>query len=226
MSQLALPFGPHVATPHSSAEPRIIVGNANADAIAALRRAGTWPYGAAVLTGPPRAGKSLLARWFGGDGTGRAWGEAIDDAHLWPEDELFHRWNRAQESGTPLLIIDGSVAAWRIALPDLASRLGSALHLAIGTPDDAMLGELLAAHAEARGFALDDAALAYLVPRCERSHMGAERLIVTIDRLSLERLQPPNRSIWRDALCESGIYPDVEMDAEIESGAEEQPRLL
>jgi hypothetical protein len=65
-----------------------------------------------------------------------------------------------------------------------------------------MLGELMALHAEQRGFALDDAALAYLVPRCERSHLGVERLVDAIDRLSLERKQPPTLSIWREAIEE------------------------
>ena len=77
--------------------------------------------------------------------------------------------------------------AWHIALPDLASRIGAALHLEIGAPDDAMLAELIALHAEMRGLVLDDAAAAYLVPRCERSHLGVERLVAEIDRLSLER---------------------------------------
>ena len=75
-----------------------------------------------------------------------------------------------------------------------------------------MLAELIALHAESRGLVLDDSAIAYLVPRCQRSHMGVEQLVATIDRLSLERKQPPTLAIWRDAL-------------EAISG-ESQPRLL
>lgn len=194
MSQIVLPLGAR-----SGAPSRIVVGAANAAAVEALAHPQTWPFRTAVLVGPPRSGKSLLARWFAESGAG----EAIDDASAMDETELFHRWNRAQESATPLLLTaTGGEGEWRIHLPDLASRLGAALHLEIGTPDDAMLGELIQLHAEQRGLALGPDALAYLVPRAERSHLGIERLVSTIDRISLERKAPPTQGIWREALDE------------------------
>ena len=76
------------------------------------------------------------------------------------------------------------------------------MHLEIGTPDDALLAELIAVHAEQRALALGEDAAAYLVPRTTRSHMGAERLVATIDRLSLERKAAPTMAIWRDAIEE------------------------
>lgn len=194
MSQIALPLAPVGA----GAPSRIIVGAANRAALDALAAAGTWPFRTAILAGPPRSGKSLIARWFVENGAG----EAIDDADRMDETALFHRWNRAQESGTPLLLVSGAAGGWKIALPDLASRLGAALHLEIGAPDDAMLGELIQLHAELRGLPLGGDALAYLAARAERSHMGTEQLVATIDRLSLERKQAPTLSIWRDALEE------------------------
>jgi hypothetical protein len=195
MRQIALPL----RSPAGGTASRIIAGDANAAAIEGLGRAPTWPFHTAILAGPPRAGKSLLARWFAEAGGG----DVLDDADRMDEAEVFHRWNRAQESGRALLLVCRARAGgWQVRLPDLASRLGAALHLAIGAPDDVMLGELIALHAEQRGFALDDTALAYLVPRCERSHLGAERLVDAIDRLSLERKQPPTLSIWREAIEE------------------------
>jgi chromosomal replication initiation ATPase DnaA len=173
------------------------VGSANAAVLDAFAHAGGWPFRTAVLFGPPRSGKSLLARWFAARGRG----EAVDDADSLPETELFHRWNRAQESGTPLLLVTGAGdGGWAIGLPDLASRIGAALHLAIGPPDDALLAELITIHAEMRGLPLDPAAAEYLVPRCERSHAGVERLVAAIDRLSLERKTHPGPAIWREAL--------------------------
>ncbi|PKB24868.1 hypothetical protein B0I00_0047 [Novosphingobium kunmingense] len=194
MTQIALPLGRGEAAPS-----RIVVGNANSAALEAMAAATTWPFRTAVLHGPPRSGKSLIARWFAEHGIG----EAIDDADRMDETVLFHRWNRAQEGGAPLLLVSGRDAeAWTIALPDLRSRLGAALHLAIGTPDDAMLADLLAVHAEQRGLPLGPDAPAYLVPRAERSHLGIERLVTVIDRLSLERKVAPTLSVWRDALEE------------------------
>lgn len=195
MRQIALPL-----TIAGSGPPRIVVGNANAAVIEALRDPSPWPFGTAVLAGEPRSGKSLLGRWFAQSGSG----DVLDDADRMAEADVFHRWNRAQESHRPLLVITAAApAGWRIALPDLASRMGAALPLRIGTPDDVMMGELLTLHAEMRGLVLDPAALSYLVPRGERSHLGAERLIEAIDRLSLERKQAPTLSVWRDAVNET-----------------------
>jgi hypothetical protein len=178
---------------------RIVVGTANAHVLDAFAQPDAWPYRTAVLSGPPRSGKSLLARWFAQTGKG----EVIDDADAVDETELFHRWNRAQESGTPLLIVSNAgEAGWRVALPDLASRLGGSLHLTVGEPDETMLADLLALHAELRGFSLGEDAAAYLVPRAERSHVGVERLVAAIDRISLERKAAPTLAVWREALEE------------------------
>ncbi len=193
--QIALPLA------GSAGPSRIVAGNANAAAIEAMANPAAWPFRTAVLSGPPRSGKSLLARWFADSGAGRHGGEALDDADRIDETDLFHRWNRAQESGRPLLLVSNAPGgAWRIALPDLASRIGAALHLEIGAPDDAMLAGLIALHAELRGLMLDGSAAAYLVPRSERSHLGVERLVAEIDRISLERKVPATMAVWRDAL--------------------------
>lgn len=191
MSQIVLPLDLR----RSGEAARIVVGSANEAAVDALGRPETWPFRTAVLAGPPRSGKSLLARWFAAQGAG----EAIDGADALDETALFHRWNRAQEDGRPiLLVVDGQ--RWDIALPDLRSRMGAALHLEIGTPDDAMVGALIEAHAEQRGLALGEGALTYLVPRATRSFAAIERLVTTIDRLSLERKVPATLSLWRDGL--------------------------
>lgn len=194
MRQIPLPLG-------TGAGPsRIVVGNANVHVIEAFAQAADWPFCTAVLFGAPRSGKSLLARWFAES----AVGTVIDDAERLDEAELFHIWNRTQESGGNLLIVvNAGDGGWNIALPDLASRMGAALHLEIGAPDDAMLADLIAIHAEMRGISLGPDAASYLVPRAERSHLGIETLVATIDRLSLERKQAPTLAIWRDALDET-----------------------
>ena len=203
MAQIALPLPMRRADDPA----RIVVGNANRAAVDAMGDPSAWPYGTAILAGPTRSGKTLLSRWAAGQGDV----EVIDGADAVDETELFHRWNRAQEGGHAFLLITDS-DPWDISLPDLRSRLGAALHLEIGVPDDEMVAALIEAHAGARGLALGEGALTYLAPRLERSFAGIEAVVETIDRLSLERKVPPTLSVWRDAL-------------EAVQGAE-QPRLL
>lgn len=190
MSQIALPL--HRA---SGGPARIVLGEGNAAVAEALARPEAWPFRTAVLTGPPRSGKSLFARWFADSGKG----DAINDAQALDEAELFHRWNRAQEQGRPLLIVGGE-PPWEIVLPDLRSRLGAALQLEIGPPDDAMAADLILSFAEERGLPLGEDAAQYLVPRAGRSYLQFEKLVEAIDTLSLERKAPPTLAIWRAAL--------------------------
>lgn len=195
--QIALPLSARAGAQ------RIVVGDANVAVIDALQHPDRWPFHVAVLTGPPRSGKSLLARWakgLHGDGL-----EVIDDAQSTDETALFHRWNAVQQGGTreggALLLVAGSGEdGWRITLPDLASRIGGSLQLAIGPPDDTFAADLILAHAEARGLSLPDGAADYLVPRTTRSFAAIETLVATIDRISLERQSPATMSVWRAAL--------------------------
>ncbi|KPF63392.1 HdaA/DnaA family protein [Porphyrobacter sp. AAP60] len=205
-SQIALPL----ATRKDSAAQRIVIGNANAQVIEALQTPERWPFHVAVLSGPPRSGKSLLARWAQGlAGPDRL--DVIDDAESADETDLFHRWNAVQQGGAregaALLLVanvdeegDHAGGGWRIGLPDLASRIGGSLLLEIAAPDDAMAGALILAHAQQRGLSLPEGAAEYLVPRTTRSFAAIEALVAVIDRISLERQAPATMSVWRAAL--------------------------
>ncbi|WP_298284606.1 ATPase [Novosphingobium sp.] len=187
----------------------VVMGPSLVPVVEALQAAERWPFRTAILAGPPRSGKSLLARWFAESGAG----EVIDGADALPEDEVFHLWNRTQADGRPLLlVVNRAPGAWTIALPDLASRLGSALLIEIAPPDDDLVAGLVAELSARRGLVLGEQVLGYLLPRLERSHAEIELLIETLDRLSLERKAPVTISLVRDALAErSGEF---------------QPRLL
>lgn len=190
MSQIALPLSSRGQT----GPDRIVIGQGNRAVHDALLHSADWPFHTAVLTGPPRSGKSLLGQWAAGQGA-----TVIDGADGLDETELFHRWNAAQESVVPLLLI-ADKQPWDITLPDLRSRLGAALQLEISVPDDDMVGQLIGVIAQQHGLALADGAVEYLTPRAERSYAGIEQLVLTIDRLSLERKAPATMSVWRDAL--------------------------
>jgi hypothetical protein len=193
VSQIALPL-----VTATSAE-TIVSGPSLDPVIAALGASHDWPFRTALLFGPPRSGKSLLARWFAQSGAG----DVVDDADSLADVDVFHRWNRAQGEGRALLLVSNrGPGEWKIALPDLASRLGAALPIEIAAPDDELLRALIESHASRRGLVLGESVLAYILPRIERSHAAAEALVETIDRLSLERKAGVTISLVRDALAE------------------------
>ena len=114
---------------------RFIVSDANREAFEHFRKWSMWPVKATILTGPRRSGRTLLARSF----VERVGGRLFDDAERRDEEELFHAWNQAQDSGRPLVMIADEVPpAWSPQLPDLRTRLAVTPVARIDQPDDVL----------------------------------------------------------------------------------------
>lgn len=185
----------------------LIVGTSNADAVRYLRHVATWPVRTAVLTGPRGSGRSLMGRLF----ARRSGGRVIDGHASVSEEEIFHAWNAAQASGTPLLIIaDVPPSEWAIALPDLASRLRAVPVLTIGEPDDCLARDLIDALFAQRGMAISPDVAAYVVPRMERSYAMIHRVVAALDAASLEKGRAISIRLTRETLLSQGLIdPDL-----------------
>ncbi|KTE32595.1 MULTISPECIES: HdaA/DnaA family protein [unclassified Sphingopyxis] len=185
----------------------LIVGTSNADAVRYLRHVATWPVRTAVLTGPTGSGRSLIGRLFARETGGRV----IDGHDGVSEEEIFHAWNAAQASGTPLLIIaDATPAEWDIALPDLRSRLAAVPVLTIGAPDDCLARDLIEALFAQRGIALAPGVASYIVPRMERSYKMIHSIVAALDEASLERGRAIGVRLTRETLLSQGLIdPDL-----------------
>ena len=105
--QIALPLD----WPQSEGDVRFIVSDANREAFEHFRKWSLWPVKATILTGPRRSGRTLLARSF----VERVGGRLFDEAEQRDEEELFHAWNQAQDSGRPLVMVADEVAARLVA---------------------------------------------------------------------------------------------------------------
>jgi hypothetical protein len=199
MTQLDLPL----ARTTRPREDEFLVGESNARAVHGIEHWGAWPVMAALLTGPRKSGRSLLARLF----VAKSGGTIADDAERLSETELFHAWNRAQAERRPLLIVaDASPPRWCVRLPDLRSRLAATPVLRIDPPDDALIGELLDYLFDRRELDARPDLVAWLARRVERSHLSVIRVV---DRLEEEadargsrRLSIP---IARRALTSGGL---------------------
>jgi hypothetical protein len=192
MRQIALPLD-ELRTGSSSS---LIITEANASVFAGLGNATSWMGRCAILTGPARSGKSLMARYFAGQG-----GTVIDDAETSGAEVLFNAWNRAQEGEAPLLLISRwRPADWNIALPDLRSRLGAALLLEISPPDDELIEQLLQKQLADRGAAISVDALSYVKRRIERSYAAIEAFARAANALALADNAPVNLALVKRIL--------------------------
>ena len=198
MSQIALPLG----WPPAPRDDAFIVTPANARAAHLLEHHGAWPVRAAVLTGPRKSGRSLLARIF----AAKSGGSIIDDAERVPEAQIFHAWNEAQANRRPLVIVaDALPPAWPVRLPDLASRLAASTHAAIDAPDDALARALFADLFHRRGLDARPDLVDWLASRIERSYVTIQRVVDALDQEVLERRKRLTIPLARTTLVAAGI---------------------
>jgi chromosomal replication initiation ATPase DnaA len=196
--QIALPLD----WPQGSDDSRFIVSQANDAAFAHFRRWSSWPVKATILVGPRRSGRSLLARSF----VARVGGRLFDPADAHDEEELFHAWNQAQESGRPLVMVaDQAPPEWRVALPDLRTRLAVTPVTRIEQPDDALFASLIRRLFADRGLHLPDEALRYVTSRVTRDYWTAERVVDAIDRFAIASNARLTLPTVRRALIAGGL---------------------
>ena len=205
VAQIALPLD----WPQSGDEQRFILGEANRAASDHFRTWSLWPVKATLLTGPRRSGRSLLARNF----VARVGGRLFDDAEQHDEEELFHAWNRAQESGRPLVIVADRVPPqWAIDLPDLRTRLAITPVARIEQPDDALFAALIQLHFADRGLHLPAEGLRFVASRVERSYWSAERIVEAVDRFAIAERARLTVPVIRRALAQAGLLSEGEAE--------------
>jgi chromosomal replication initiation ATPase DnaA len=222
-SQLLLPFD---LVPSYGRED-FLVGKPNEAAFSYIARYPRWLAPAALIIGPEGSGKSHLAAIFAvesGAQTMRGDHLAFDDVprlaksgalvlediDRFPPDEraLFHLINLARETGLLLVITARTPPEdWGLATPDLLSRLRAQPRLALGEPDETMLGALFVKLFADRQVAVEANVVSYAMNRIGRSYRSVLALVAALDRLSLARKRPITRALVAEAL---GEVPDDE----------------
>jgi chromosomal replication initiation ATPase DnaA len=202
VDQIALPLD----WPQSEGESRFIVSSANREAFDHFRKWSMWPVKATILTGPRRSGRTLLARTF----AERVHGRVIDQADRQDEEEVFHAWNDAQDSGLPLIMIaDEAPPAWSPSLPDLRTRLAITPVTSINQPDDALFEALIQLLFADRGLHVPREALRFMTERLHREYWTAERAVEEVDRFAIAERARVTMPTIRRALSQARMIGDA-----------------
>jgi len=189
------------------------VSPANRTALALIDAWPDWPERRLAVAGPPGSGKTHVAHvWaararaeilpaaaldgLGPDAVPAAAAlvvENVDTVADLPtataarvEEALFHLCNRLRAGGGSLMVSGRSAPSrWRLALPDLASRLEAAAVARLEPPDDALLAAVLVKLFADRQIPVGPELIPYLVARMDRSFESAEATVARLDRAGL-----------------------------------------
>lgn len=216
--QIPLDFG-HVP---AYSQDDFLVAASNEQAHAWLSRWPDWPHFALGLWGPAGCGKTHLAHVFvartGGvliparglcvDGVpslAEYPAVVVEDAdRSVNEHALFHLYNLLKENGRSLLVTGRDAPArWKIALPDLRSRLSAIPVVAISAPDDGLLQALLLKLFADRQLRVGPDVLAYVLSRMERSFDAARALVAAVDAQAMARQRPVTVPLVREVMSET-----------------------
>ena len=211
MTQLVLPL----QTRSAQGRADFIVAPGNERAVAFIDSFPNWPAPAAALHGPPASGKSHLAAVW----ADKAGAQIIEASRLdagipggalvvenvgegVPEAPLF----ALLERGAPLLLTAQlAPAAWpqafKLALPDLNSRLQALLAFDLWAPDDALLMGLAVKLFADRQLMVPESVVAHMIRSLERSPGAIRDFIARADAVALAEKRPINLSLIKDLLA-------------------------
>lgn len=196
------------------------VGEGNRLALAHVLAYPRWPHPLTLLVGPPKSGKSHLARiWAEAAGALHVGTETLDEAVArwetrplaiedvdrlpYREAALFHLLNMSMRDGRPVLMTARlPVSAWPYRTADVKSRARLATQFTLDADGDAELSQIFAKLWGDRQVSVDQKIIRYLLPRMERSPAEAAALVEIMDRLALARGTAVTRRIAAEALDE------------------------
>lgn len=178
MSQLPLPIG----GPRRGEGESLLIHAGNREAIAMLRGWRDGPAHCFLLVGPRKSGRSLMGALFAAE----AGAIVIEDAQACEEQRLFNLWNETRDANQPLLlIVEAAPPAWKVALPDLRTRLAAAAIVPIHAPDEVAAAALIAHGLERAGSAFAPDVPEFVARRTARCYEAIDGAIARLNASSL-----------------------------------------
>jgi len=219
MAQMTFQFDP---APNYSGE-NFIIADSNRTAYDAVYTWPNWPVPAVILMGPKGVGKThLLNVWRAHSKASQCRVSdlrddfnptryalqpvALDDAdqvtgQIGRERALLHLYNLAlQNKQTILLTATSYPQQWGLLLPDLASRLRSAMVIEVAEPNEDLMRQLYAKLFTDRQLQVPASVIDWLLAHTERSALAAQQAAAAIDQTALELQKPITTWLARRAL--------------------------
>ena len=188
-----------------------LIAPCNREAVAWIDRWPDWPSPALAVFGPAGCGKTHLTRvWQARSGAPEInlemlcgsdppallrgakccvvedVGAGLDDAKS--SRAFLHLFNLVAETrGHMLLTAAAPPSRWPVRFADLRSRLAAIPAVAVGAPDDALIGALIVKLFTDRQLKVGDEVVRYMLARMDRSFDAARRLVAAIDAAALSR---------------------------------------
>lgn len=178
-----------------------LVTDCNADAVNVLDQWPDWSSVAACLVGAPRSGKTHLVEVWrelsgapvveGADLTEAMLPQLLDEKAIAIEnamgikDEaaLFHLFNAMKNNGGHLLLTaEVAPARWPLSLPDLKSRLATAILGELQPPDDALLKGLFTKLFQDYQTDVKEGVITFIISRVERSFQEVTEVAEALNR--------------------------------------------
>jgi chromosomal replication initiation ATPase DnaA len=204
----------------SFAREDFLPGPCNAAALALVDRWPDWPAQTVALVGPEGSGKSHLAAiWATTAGARFLAARALATAGLpaslatgalvvedlaagqFDERALFHLLNLAREEHAFVLLSARTApGGWKLAVPDLASRLKALPAVTLTAPDDVLLRGVLVKLFADRQLAVDESLVGFLAKRIERSIAAARAVVTELDREAMRQQRPLTRALAAELL--------------------------
>jgi chromosomal replication initiation ATPase DnaA len=179
------------------------LSDCNRDAYQWVTNWPNWPAHALVLYGAAGSGKTHLGHIWARQSKASAlslpgvtlkpdtmrgnW--LVEGIDKWKDERsLFHLLNYSKENKTFLLLTSAvAPAQLPFTLPDLTSRLLALPSAGIAEPDDDALAAVMRKQFADRQLKVSDEAVAFLLPRMERSFARVGELVATLDSEALQQ---------------------------------------
>ncbi len=117
------------------------------------------------------------------------------------EKLLFSLWNVALQDNKYLLITSKkAITEYDFKLPDLKSRVNSAIMIGIKLPSDELISVILAKNFSDKQIKVEKKHIDYIIKRIDRSYKKISQFISVLDKYSLKKGSPFNLKLIKDVL--------------------------